>query len=170
MYTVINDQSELALVTMEEVKRQCRLMPSFTMDDGYLNSLILTCSELAQKYTKRLLTSGDISGESDHYRAVVQLPWGGVTTITELRLDGVASTDYTFSHITQKIKIGPAYANLQVDYKSKYNKSPTLIKQAVLIMISTFYSNRDDYVTGVTLERIPMTSLNLLNAVRIYES
>ena len=143
-------------------------MPSFTLDDDYLTSLITTCSELAQTYTNRLLTLGSVSGESDEYKPVVQLPWGGANAITELKLDGVTTTDFTFSPITQKLKLYTFYRNMQVTYSCGYDVLPAKVKHAILIMISTFYNNRDDYITGMTVEKMPTTSQSLLNSVRYY--
>lgn len=168
MYTLIDSQEPLTLVSLEEVKRQCRLMDSFVLDDDYLTSLILVCSELAQTYTHRLLTPGSISAESDKYQPVVSLPWGGVTAINQVVLDGVVSDSYTFSHITQKLKINTSYSNIQVSYDCGFIEIPAKVKQAILFMVSTMYNNRDDYITGMTVEKMPMTSQVLLNSVRYY--
>ena len=43
MYKRITDQAELSLVTVDEVKRQCRVFHN--MEDVYLGSLIIPYSE-----------------------------------------------------------------------------------------------------------------------------
>lgn len=69
MYTQIVSQGPFSgVITLDEAKRQCRLMSSFTMDDDDLNALIDSCCSLAQSYTKRLLTTGTVIAEMDEYR------------------------------------------------------------------------------------------------------
>lgn len=191
MYSIIQTQTDLStIITLDEAKRQCRLLPSFTLDDDDLNHLIAACTELAQVYTHRLLTPGTVVAESDEYHPVIQLPWGNVSAITEVLLDGVAYTDYTFSAVTQKLKVGKTYSNIKITYEAGYkklystyftdnvkityepgyNELPARVKQAILVMISTWYNNREDYVTGMTLETIPLTSLKALDSVRYWNA
>lgn len=169
MYSIIQTQVDLSsLVTLDEAKRQCRLLPSFTLDDDDLNHLIAACTELAQVYTHRLLTVGTVVAESDEYRPVIQLPWGNATTITEVLLDDVEYTDYTFSTVTQKLKIPTTYSNIKITYEAGYATLPVRVKQGILMMISTWYNNREDYVTGMTLDTIPLSSLKALDSVRYW--
>ena len=169
MYSIIQTQLPLSdLVTLDEAKRQCRRLPSYTLDDDTFTHLIATCTELAQVYTHRLLTVGTIVAESDEYRPVIQLPWGNVTTITEVLLDDVVYTDYTFSTVTQKLKIPSSYSNIKITYEAGYDELPVRVKQGILMMISTWYNNREDYVTGMTIDTIPLSSLKALDSVRYW--
>ena len=172
MYTKINSQDSLELVTLEQVKRQCNLMESIAMDDEYLNSLIPVCSELAQSYTKRLLTLGSVTTEVEQYYPQIILPWGGVESVTEVLIDGVATTAYTFSDVTQKVTFasGVRFNNVRITYDCGYSTDnlPTKIKHAVLMMVSTMYRNRDDFVVGMTVESMPLQSKTLLNGVKYY--
>lgn len=171
MYSIIQTQTDLStIITLDEAKRQCRLLPSFTLDDDDLNHLIAACTELAQVYTHRLLTPGTVVVESDEYHPVIQLPWGNVSAITEVLLDGVTYADYTFSSVTQKLKVDKTYSNIKVTYEAGYTTLPARVKQGILVMISTWYNNREDYVTGMTLETIPLTSLKALDSVRYWNA
>lgn len=172
MYTVINNQADLStLVTLAEAKRQCRLDPSFTLDDDELTDMTLVCTELAQSYTKRLLTVGSVSVEVEENKSVIQLPWGNVTTIDEVLLDDTATTAFTFSPITQKLKItsGVAFSNIKVTYTAGYTTLPMKAKQGILVMISTMYNNREDVATGTTVEELPLTARRLLDSIKYYE-
>lgn len=171
MYSIIQTQTDLsALVTLEEAKRQCRLLPSFTLDDDDLTHLIATCAELAQVYTHRLLTIGTVIVECDEYRPTLVLPWGNVTSIDQVLLDGVESTDYTFSPVTQKLKVNRSYSNIKVTYEAGFTELPSRIKQGILMMISTWYNNREDYITGMTVEKIPLSALKCLDSVRYWNA
>lgn len=169
MHSVISTQTDLStLISLDEAKRQCRLMPTFTLDDDDLYHLIDTCTNLAQVYTKRLLSPGTVIAESDEYRTLIQLPWGRATSITSVVLDGVESTDYTFSTITQVLRVTKRYSNIVITYEAGYDVLPSNIKHGILMMISTWYNNREDYVQGMTLEKIPMSSLRILDSVRYF--
>ena len=169
MYSVIQSQTALSsLVTLDEAKRQCRRLPSYTLDDDDFEHLIAVCTSLAQVYTHRLLTVGTIVAESDEYHPVIQLPWGNVTTITEVLLDGEAYTDYTFSTVTQKLKIPTTYSNIKITYEAGYTTLPDSVKHGILMMISTWYNNKEDYVAGMTLDTIPLSSLKALDSVRYW--
>jgi hypothetical protein len=169
MYTVINSQADLStLVTLAEAKRQCRVDPSFTLDDDELTDFSLICTELAQTYTNRLLTVGSVSIEVEDNSTVIQLPWGNVTTIDEVLLDDDVTTEFTFSPITQKLKItaSATYSNVKVTYTAGYTTLPVKVKQGILVMISTMYNHREDVATGTTVEELPLTSRRLLDTVK----
>lgn len=172
MYTVINSQADLStLVTLAEAKRQCRIDPSFTLDDDDLTNIALVCTELAQSYTKRLLTVGSVTIEVEENATTIQLPWGNATTIDEVLLDDTATTDFTFSPITQKLKItsGVVFSNVKVTYTAGYSVLPVKVKQGILVMISTMYNHREDVATGTTVEELPLTARRLLDSVKYYE-
>ena len=171
MYSVINSQTDLELVTLDEAKRQCRI--SWDIDDDELNSLIKTCSQLAQDYTHKLLTLGSVTAEIEEYKSVVILPWGNVTTIDSVELDGevaVEDEDYTFSTVTQKIKFSTTYSNAVITYSCGYSTVPEKVKQGVLVMLSTLFNNHDDIIVGMslTVENMPLASTRLLDSVRYY--
>lgn len=169
MFKKINSQAPLSgLLTLAEVKTQCRV--THAMEDIFLTSLITVAAELAQSYTKRLLTLGSVTISAKPQYSDILLPFGEVTTITALSLDGTASTDYTFNPVTQKVTITApdTYVIAEITYNCGYTVVPSAVKQAVLMMISTLYNNRQDIVTGVTVEQIPLTSRMLLDTVRYY--
>ncbi len=171
MYTQIDSQDPFTgVVTLDEAKRQCRLTTSFTMDDDDLTALIEVCCSLAQSYTKRLLTPGVVTAEMDQYRSSWTLPFGGATSITSVLLDDVEYTDFTFSTVTQRLKINQSYSNIKVTYECGYadGEIPTSAKHGILMMISTLYNNRDDFISGLSIDQVPLSSLNLLNSIRYY--
>ena len=171
MYSVINSQSDLStLVSLAEAKRQCRIDPSFTIDDEELQSLITASAELAQNYTRKLLTPGEVTVELDEYVSEVLLPFGNATAVTEVLLDNEATTDFTFSPITQKLKLTSTigFSNLKVTYNCGYSTLPDRAKQGILVMINTMYNHREDVATGTTVESLPMASIRLLNSIKNY--
>ena len=176
MYHKINSQDSLSFVTLAEAKAQCNLLTSRTIDDDYITSLISGCCGLAQSYCNRILMTANVSVSLENYVAQVQL-WGGeisaITSVTATGVNGdeVTITDHTFNAISQKLKLpieNAYYFDFVITYDAGYTAIPPQVKQAALIMISTMYNNRDDYVTGLTVEKFPLSSIALLNTVKHY--
>ena len=151
-------------------------MSSQTKDDEYIADLIATCASLAQVYCNRLLSSGEVLLCVENYSQFTQL-WGGgaksITSVTATDINNVEViiSDFTFNPVTQKLTIpytNNIYFNFMITYAAGYVTLPPQVKHAVLLMISTMYNNRDDYVTGLTDEKIPYSSIALLNTVKHY--
>lgn len=169
MFSIIQSQTDLStLITLDEAKRQCRLLPSDTLDDDDLTHLIAVCTDLAQTYTHRLLTPGVIVAESETYSRSIMLPWGNVTAIDEVLLDGESYTDYEFSDVTQKLTIPDAYSKVRITYQAGYTVLPARVKQGILMMISTFFNTRDDLIPGLSFTEVPMNCRACLDSVRYY--
>ena len=165
MYKRITEQAELSLVTVDEVKRQCRVFHN--MEDVYLGSLIIPYSDLAQSYTNRMLTAGTAEVFVEEYEPVILLPYGEVTEVTEVSVDDVETTNFTFNPITQKVTINDTFTTAKITFSAGYTTVPDVVKMAVLMMISTAYNNRDDIIVGQTIQSIPMSSRVLLDRVRL---
>lgn len=167
MYSKIISQDSLSnVVTLAEAKRQCRVMHDF--DDDFIQSLIPVSAELAQSYSERALTPAVVTAVYESYASQVLLPYGEASAITELLVDGSASTNYDLDDITQKLTVGDSYSKLKVTYECGYTTIPTHIKHAILLTISTLYNNREDFVTGVTVATLPMTACKVIDAVKYY--
>lgn len=167
MYSQIISQADFeTVVSLSEAKAQCRVMHD--MEDAYLEALIPVAGEMAQSYANRLITLGSVATVIECYEPVITLPFGNVSAVTELLLDGVLSTDYTFEPVTQKLAINTAYSVAKVTYTCGYAVAPKAVKHAMLMIISTLYDTRQNYVAGLTVAKMPMTSQTLLDTVRYY--
>lgn len=162
---IVSQASMTGLVTLEEVKRQCRVFTTF--EDDYLLSLIPVYFDLCQSYTGRMLTQGSAVAVVHSWQSSVILPFGEVTEVTKLVLDGTESTAFTFDDISQKIFINAPYATARIEFNAGYTTLPESVKQAILVMCSTAYNNRDDYVLGQSANQMPSTSRDLLDRVRL---
>lgn len=168
MYKKIISQAPLTLVTLAEVKAQCRVFNTF--EDNYLTSLITPYCELAQAYTRRMLTVGEAVVVVENYSPVIQLPFGKVTAISKVVIDGNEITDFTFNSISQKVKIKPRFKEVEITFNAGYTAVPDVVKQAILIAINTAFVNRDDVLVGQTVTKMPTTSFDLLDKVKHYGS
>lgn len=162
---IITQEPLIGLVTLEELKRQCRVFTTF--EDAYLSSLIPVFTEMAQSYTGRMLTEGSAVAVVHSWQSQVLLPFGEVTEVTKLVLDGTESTASTFDDISQIISINAPYATARIEFNAGYTTLPESVKQAILVMCSTAFNNRDDFVLGQSANQMPSTSRDLLDRVKL---
>ena len=156
MYKKIVSQTTLdGLITLPEVKAHCRVFNDFEND--YLSSLIPVYLDQAQGYTGRMLTTGSAVVVVHSWQSQVLLPYGNVTEVTKLVLDGTESTAFTFDDVSQIISINAPYATARIEFNAGYETLPVVVKQAVLVMINTAFNNRDDLVVVVRYD--PLTAL-----------
>ena len=162
---IISQQSLDGLITLDELKRHCRVFTDF--ENSYLTSLIPISLDLCQSYTGRMLTTGSAVAVVHSWQSQVLLPFGEVTEVTKLILDGTESTAFTFDDVSQIISINAPYATARIEFNAGYTTLPVVVKQAVLVMINTAFNNRDDVVVGQTVNEMPRTSRDLLDRVRL---
>lgn len=162
---IISQQSLDGLITLDELKRHCRVFTDF--ENSYLTSLIPISLDLCQSYTGRMLTTGSAVAVVHSWQSQVLLPFGEVTEVTKLILDGTESTAFTFDDVSQIISINTPYATARIEFNAGYTALPVVVKQAALIIASTQYNNRDDVVVGQTVNEMPRTSRDLLDRVRL---
>ena len=166
MYKKIVSQTTLdGLITLDELKRHCRVFTDF--ENSYLTSLIPISLDLCQSYTGRMLTTGSAVAVVHSWQSQVLLPFGEVTEVTKLILDGTESTAFTFDDVSQIISINAPYATARIEFNAGYETLPAVVKQAVLVMVNTAFNNRDDVIVGQTVNEMPRTSRDLLDRVRL---
>lgn len=171
MNSKIKSQEQLSIVTMAEAKGQLNIIDS-NDDDAHIQLLIDSCSELAEGYTKRLLSQGVV--ELVFFGKIsVRLPYGEATEEDTPIVATVAGDpiSFEFDDISQMLTITDANVRstdkVKVTYSAGYKKVPNSVKLGVLMMISSVYENREDSVAGLTVENIPLNSMAILNRVRL---
>lgn len=172
-------QTDFTAVTLAEAKAQCRLMSSFIMDDDYLTALIAVAADAAQEYLHWMVSTGTVKQYSDE-GGVLQLYGRYVTSITEITAtdrsgDEVTLTvdeDYTYNDVTEEITVSTVYTDIYITYAcgAADNDLPAAVKHGVLMLVSTMYNNREDFITGLTVEKMPLASKCLFKLSRIYVS
>lgn len=187
MFTKLVAISGVEPVTLDQAKVQLGLIPGETHDhDGYITALITAARERAEQYTGRSLVDKTIElNLTDYPTGGIYLPGEVVKSIVSVKvLSGeqyTETTDYFFNNNTIYFKNIPALTGypdqikIQVTYKTGYgsvqaykNPMPETIKQAILMMVRTMYDNRDDVVSGKTVNLMPRGSEFLLNPYRTF--
>lgn len=173
MFTKIKSQTPFAIVTLEEAKRQLNIIDS-TEDDVHIQNLIYAASELAQKYTNRMLSSGVVEC-SFCGKLSVFLPYGEATELDNAIVAQVNSEDvsFEFNEISQTLSITDDNVTgsdkVIVTYDAGYKDSdvPHTAKMGVLMLIDSLYNNRSDSVVGVSVNDIPLRSTVILDSIKI---
>ena len=171
MHTKITSQKPLEIVSLTEAKRQLNIIDD-NEDDDHIQLLIDVCSELAEGYTKRMLSEGVvdliISGRQSFY-----LPYGeatGSTTAIVATVTGDAIA-FEFDDISQVFTIDDGQISstdkVKITYHAGYKVAQNSVKMGVLMMLTTLFENRGDNVVGLTVNDIPLNSMAILNKVRI---
>ena len=173
----IISQTEFTGISLAEAKSQCRVMASQTIDDDYISSLITVAANAAQEYLHWLTSTGVVKQFSSS-GGVIQLYGKFIDEVTEVKAtyNGVETTllssEYTFNDITEQLTISTSYSEIYITYPcgASDSKLPTSAKQGMLMLISTMYNNREDFITGLTVAKMPTTSTDLLRLTRNYVS
>ena len=170
-------QTPFNAVTLDVAKSQCRLMQSFTLDDGYIDGLILAAASTAQEYLHWLTSPAQVK-QFSAVSGVIPLYGRFIKTIDEVTATDVSgevvtltSDDYSYNDVTEEITI-TGYTDINVTYSGgpTTDELPHIVVQGILMLISTMYNNREDLITGLSVEKMPLTSEKLLSKVRRYVS
>lgn len=169
-------QTPFTAISLAEAKSQCRLMSSFVLDDDYITTLIAVAADAAQEYLHWMTSTGVVTqyvesgGDAQLYGKFIT----EITEVTGINSDGdtVPVTDYTYNDITEIITLSSGYTGYRVTYSCGASDAqlPSSAKMGMLMLISTMYNNREDFITGLSVEKMPTTSTDLLRLTRHYVS
>ena len=161
----INTTSGVELLTTQNVKDYVRI--DTTADDTLIAAMISQARIWCENYISRDIMPKGRSYYLDKTNGVFDLPFGPVATITEVSIKGIVTTNYEILGLkkeTIELDQGPA-ERVKVIYNTNGLNNP-LIKQAMLQLISTYYDNRADFVTGSIVSEIPTNTKNILTSYK----
>jgi hypothetical protein len=161
MYTKIT-QVAYTLMTLSEAKAHLNIDVGFTVDDDLITGLISTTDELVQKHLNKMLSSGTVELESDKYSPVIQLPWGNAVSVESVFIDEVETTEFTFSTITQKVKITPCYSKVVINYTVTAPTIPLSAVHGGKMLLTSLYTHRGDEMD------LPLVARQILSGSRYY--
>jgi uncharacterized phiE125 gp8 family phage protein len=176
-------------VTLAEAKTHLRVVD--TAEDDYITALIGVARQHAEMLTGRQFITGTFTLTLDRfpgYFGDITLPRPsliGVSSITYIDLDGATQTVspalYQVDAQSQPGRLRPAYAQSWPTAKEQMNcvtitftagfgaaasNVPKAIKQAVLLLVSQWFENREPLVIGTIVAQVPMTVDALLGPYR----
>ena len=161
----INSTTGLELLTTQEVKDYVRIDTS--SDDAIISAMITQARIWCENYISKDIVAKNRTYYLSHTNGVYDLPFGPVASISEIIIDGTATTDYEI--------LGLDNETIELDSSSAENVKSTyittgindaLIKQAMLQLISTYYDNRSDFKTGTIVQEIPTSTTSILTSYK----
>jgi len=143
----INSTTGNELLTAQNVKDYVRIDTS--ADDAIISAIITQARIWCENYISRDIVAKNRTYYLDETNGLFDLPFGPVASIESITIKGTATTDYEtrgLDNETIELDGGPA-EQVKVTYITA-GQNDSLIKQAMLQLISTYYDNRADFVEG----------------------
>lgn len=163
----INATTGNEILTAQNVKDYVRVDTS--ADDNLITSMITQARIWCENYISRDIVTKNRTYYLDTTNGLFDLPFGPVASVSEITLNGTITTDYEIlgldnetieldGGIAERVKI--TYITLGIN--------DSLVKQAMLQLISTYYDNRADFTTEQNdVGEIPTSTRNILNSYKV---
>lgn len=144
------------------------LKVDYTDEDALITSLITAVRQKIEEYTGLALVVKTVEVFLPYLPEEVKLPFPEHDSITEIKLNGIASTGYTVKGLAQFIvKPNLVFDSSAIEENSFYAKytttgnCPEAIKQEMLRLIDEKYRNRGNTFEGSIAELSENTYANL---------
>ena len=162
----INATTGNEILTAQNVKDYVRIDTS--ADDNLISSMITQARIWCENYISRDIVPKNRTYYLDKTNGLFDLPFGPTASISEITIDGTATTDYEILGLdNETIELdGGSAEKVKVTYiTSGINDS--LVKQAMLQLISTYYDNRADFITEQNnVSEIPTSTKQILTSYK----
>lgn len=167
-------------VSLDEAKAQC--FATGTSDfDGQLGQFIAGACDAAEKYLGVALTEQTWTLLLDAWADEIELPFGPITGTPAIKYFDTSNTEQTLSSSLYQVdayrappRIVPAYGETWPDTYTRLNAIsvtfttapaaiPASVKQAILMMVGFWFSNREAINVGNIVNEVPMAWKHLLD-------
>lgn len=172
-------------VSLADARAHLRIDSDNTTEDAQIQQWIKVATAAAENYLNRALLNTTFEQKFDSWNnnelLLYRTPVSSITSVKYFDTDGaeqtLAADQYELDKSIEPSVIVPAYQvnwpslrghrnDVAVRYIAGYGASasdiPTPIIQAILVMLTTMYEKREDYV-----HRMPTASIHLLNPYRV---
>jgi len=160
----INDVIGVPIISRAEAKNYIRI--DATADDTLIDLMIEAAHTAAENYMSRdIIAKGRTYYLDESTTGFIDVPFGPVASVDAVTVKGVSVSFSVFGLGDPMVEIEPAAVNIKIDFTTE-GMSDGLLKQALLMMVSTYYDNRTDFVTGMTVNEVPSASAKLLDGIK----
>lgn len=171
------------ICTLTEAKTHLRILHSD--DDTYITSLIKVAQMTAEYYCNTDFTGSTWIFKCDLWEQTKQLPYSEIRTISSIEYydnDGTLQTlnsskyylDTSIYPNRIALKDNESYpdlrdgiGNISVNFTTQNISNSEVAKQAVLIMLTDMYENRQSVIVGRIASTIPRTAQYLLDTLKV---
>jgi hypothetical protein len=162
----INSTLGNEIVSVVEVKDYVRI------DTSADDSLILSIISQARIWCENYISRDIVSKNRTYYiditpSGLFDLPFGPVSSISEITIDGTATTSYEVLGLdNETIELDQGSAErVKITYITT-GLNDSLLKQAMLQLISTYYDNRSDFKDSGSVNEIPTNVKTILSSYK----
>lgn len=160
----INSTTGSEIVSTADVKLFARI--DTTADDAIISRMITQARIWCENYISRDIVAKNRTYYLDESNGLFDLPFGPVSSISSITSDGTA-IDYSVLGLdNESIELDGGYADkIKVTYVTS-GMDDSLLQQAILQLTSTYYENRNDFVTGTIVTDISTDTREILNSYK----
>ncbi|MFD2597521.1 head-tail connector protein [Sphingobacterium corticis] len=132
-------------VSLEEVKRFCRIDQDYIGEDDLLKTLISSARSMIEQYANISLIKKRLEVFTDSTK-LFWLPMSPVIEIESL-VDENGDTLYLESPQAQRLKVN-SHNGYVVTYQAGFGKVPADLKLAIMKQVATDYDNRENFTVS----------------------
>ena len=161
----INEVLGSEIITVTDAKNFIRI--DTTADDTLLGIMIEAAHTAAENYMSRDIIAKNRKYYLDYTSdGLIDIPWGPIDEIVSVQINNIEQTGYTVYGLGDKmIELEGNARDVIIEFTT-LGMSDGILKQALLMMVSTYYDNRTDFVTGMTVNDVPSASAKLLDGLK----
>jgi hypothetical protein len=158
----INDTLGAEIISVSDVKNFARI--DTNADDVLIGIMIESARIYAEGYLSRDIVPKDRTYYLDYTETgVIDIPFGPVDEVVSVTAKGVNKAFVEYGLGDKMIDITGPYTDILVNYITT-GMNDGLLKQALLMMVSTYYDNRADFVIGSNVSNlVPSASTKILD-------
>lgn len=166
-------------VTLSEAKAHARVDSDF--EDELITGLIMAASAMVENYIGRSLMAQTWRLSLSHFSERIELPRGPVRSVSSFTCSGVAVSGDVYTEdfdadppaLVRNAdaswpSVGDEVNPIVVTYVAGFDPLPADIKQAILMLVASWYSNRETLLMGSTAAEMPMGTMALLQNHRAF--
>lgn len=154
----------MSVVTVDQAKLYMRMDLTYTLEDGLIEDMIKAAEQWCEAYTGSSFTLKDLTRFAKNTRTELTAPVDSITSVLGV---GGALVDYIYADGVIYLNCG---SSGMVSYKAGYKAGelPQPIVDAVKMMVSTLYENREDYVIGERSQTLIKSPIGITDLLRPY--
>ena len=143
------------IITATEVKNYVRI--DTTADDALIATMITQARIWAENFISRDIVSKNRTYYIDRTdTGLFDLPFSPVASISEITINNIITTNYEILGLdNETIELDQGSADrVKITYITS-GLNDSLLKQALLQLVSTYYDNRADFIASQSVSEIP---------------
>jgi uncharacterized phiE125 gp8 family phage protein len=151
----INTTLGSEIITASEVKNYVRI--DTTADDALIATMITQARIWAENFISRDIVSKNRTYYIDRTdTGLFDLPFSPVASISQITINNIITTNYEILGLdNETIELDQGSADrVKITYITT-GLNDSLLKQALLQLVSTYYDNRADFIASQSVSEIP---------------